>query len=44
MLARTPLGRMSQASEIANTILWLVSDEASYITGSTVTPDGGFLA
>ena len=43
MIAQTALGRMSRASEIANAILWLASDEASYVTGSTITPDGGLM-
>ena len=32
----------ADAEEIASTIVFLCSDEASYITGTTVTPDGGF--
>lgn len=34
--------RAGRPEEIASTILFLCSDEASYITGTTVTPDGGF--
>jgi NAD(P)-dependent dehydrogenase (short-subunit alcohol dehydrogenase family) len=36
------LRRAGEPSEIAQTILFLCSDKASYITGSTLTPDGGF--
>lgn len=34
--------RAGRPEEIASTIVFLCSDEASYITGTTVTPDGGF--
>jgi NAD(P)-dependent dehydrogenase (short-subunit alcohol dehydrogenase family) len=37
-----PLGRGGSAQEVANTITWLCSDQASYITGTTITVDGGF--
>jgi len=40
----TPLGRVGEPEEVANAILWLCSDEASYITGATLPVDGGFLA
>lgn len=40
----TPLARVGEPVEIANAILWLCSDEASYITGATLPVDGGFLA
>jgi NAD(P)-dependent dehydrogenase (short-subunit alcohol dehydrogenase family) len=43
-LPRVPMGRMASTEEIANAILWLASDEASYFTGSELTPDGGLLA
>jgi NAD(P)-dependent dehydrogenase (short-subunit alcohol dehydrogenase family) len=35
-------GRAGRPEEIANAIVFLCSDEASYITGTTLTPDGGF--
>jgi NAD(P)-dependent dehydrogenase (short-subunit alcohol dehydrogenase family) len=34
--------RAGRPEEIAQSIVFLCSDEASYITGTTLTPDGGF--
>lgn len=39
--ANTPLLRAGEADEIARTILWLLSDEASYITGALLDVSGG---
>ena len=36
-----PLGRAGQADEVARTILWLASDEASYISGALLDVSGG---
>lgn len=44
MVARTPLGRMGQPEDIANTYLWLASDAATFISGAVVSVDGGFVA
>lgn len=41
---RTPAGRYGTLEEVANVALFLVSDEASYVTGSHVTVDGGWMA
>jgi NAD(P)-dependent dehydrogenase (short-subunit alcohol dehydrogenase family) len=39
--AGTPLGRAGTADEVANAIVWLLSDEASYVTGSLLDVAGG---
>jgi NAD(P)-dependent dehydrogenase (short-subunit alcohol dehydrogenase family) len=43
VLSRTPLGRFGQPKEVAAIVAWLASDEASYVTGTTVYADGGRL-
>ena len=43
VLSRTPLGRFGRPEEIAAVVAWLASDEASYVTGTTVFADGGRL-
>ena len=43
MLKSVPMGRYGRAEEIANTVLWLCSDAASYITGQSISVDGGFI-
>jgi len=39
-----PLGRLGRSEEIANAFLFLVSDEASFVTGANLLVDGGFTA
>lgn len=43
-IAKVPLGRIGTVDEIAYGVLFLASDEASYITGAELVIDGGFLA
>jgi glucose 1-dehydrogenase len=44
ILARTPMGRLGEPAEIARIAVFLASDDASYLTGTTLYPDGGRLA
>lgn len=41
MITMTPMGRLGTPREIANTALYLASDESSYTTGHTLYPNGG---
>ena len=43
-LARIPLHRVGKPEEVSNLVLFLASDASSYMTGSTVVIDGGWLA
>ena len=43
LLQRQKLGRWGRPEEIAELIVWLLSDKASFVTGSTHLADGGFL-
>jgi 2-dehydro-3-deoxy-D-gluconate 5-dehydrogenase len=42
-LSRIPLGHMGSADDIARVVLFLASDLSSYMTGSLITVDGGFM-
>ncbi len=44
MLNRTPIGRVGQPQDIANGVLYLASDESSFVTGAELVIDGGFTA
>jgi acetoacetyl-CoA reductase len=41
IIAQIPVGRLGEASEIARCVLFLASDEAGFITGSTLSANGG---
>ena len=41
LAAAVPLGRLGGLSEIAGTVSWLLSDDAAYVTGTTILVDGG---
>jgi 3-oxoacyl-[acyl-carrier protein] reductase len=43
MKGKTPLGRLGQPGDIANAYAWLASDEASFISGATISVDGGIV-
>lgn len=44
LLRAVPMGRIAEPTEIAGAVAWLCSDEASYVTGSVLVVDGGYLA
>jgi 3-oxoacyl-[acyl-carrier protein] reductase len=41
--SQIPLGRLGTPEEIANTYLWLASDESSYVHGTAISVDGGVI-
>jgi NAD(P)-dependent dehydrogenase (short-subunit alcohol dehydrogenase family) len=43
-IARHPIGRVGTPEEVAEAVVWLCSDKASFITGHTLVIDGGWLA
>jgi len=44
LLRRVPIGRIAEPEEIANAVVWLCSPAASYVTGTVLVADGGWLA
>jgi NAD(P)-dependent dehydrogenase (short-subunit alcohol dehydrogenase family) len=44
LVAEHPIGRLASEAEIASAVHWLCSDGASYVTGTPLAVDGGFLA
>lgn len=43
LLGEIPLNRIGQPEDVANAVAWLASDEASYVTGTTLFIDGGLM-
>jgi 3-oxoacyl-[acyl-carrier protein] reductase len=43
VVARTPLRRMGAPADVANAVLWLASDESSFVTGQWLSPNGGLM-
>ena len=43
-IKRIPIGRMGKPKEVASAVVFLASEEASYITGAVLAVDGGFLS
>jgi NAD(P)-dependent dehydrogenase (short-subunit alcohol dehydrogenase family) len=44
MIASEPVGRVGHPEEVAEAVVWLCSDAASFVTGHTMTVDGGYVA
>ena len=44
IIARHPIGRAGQAPEIGELVAWLLSDAASFVTGTAIPIDGGLTA
>ncbi len=44
MADQDPMGRVGRPEEIADSVLWLCSDKASYVTGQSIAVDGGWVA
>lgn len=44
LITKHPIGRLGKAEEVAELVLWLSSDKASFVTGSYYAVDGGYLS
>ncbi|MDP7240454.1 MAG: 3-oxoacyl-ACP reductase family protein [Dehalococcoidia bacterium] len=42
MVAQTPVGRLGTTDDIVHTAMFLISEEASFVTGQVISPNGGF--
>jgi NAD(P)-dependent dehydrogenase (short-subunit alcohol dehydrogenase family) len=43
ILSQEPIGRMGEPEEIAEAVVWLCSDAASFVVGHAMAVDGGYL-
>ena len=43
-IARHPMGRVGRVEEVAEAVVWLSSDAASFVTGHSLPVDGGYVA
>jgi NAD(P)-dependent dehydrogenase (short-subunit alcohol dehydrogenase family) len=44
ILAKVPMGRMGMPEEIAEAVVWMLSEKASFMTGASQVVDGGYYA
>ena len=44
MISRQPIGRLGESEEVAEAIVWLSSDAASFVTGHPMSVDGGLVS
>ena len=44
LLEHHPIGRFGQPAEVGETVKWLLSDAASFVTGAMISVDGGYRA